>query len=435
MLIYIDFPTVLNTFRISLGILSPLFFFVAVAILAMLIRQKQYRSLLIAVPLLCLSYFLEQCFAVYMSAYFNIETSGRFLERFFSLPDWVLLSFFLILAAMELLMLQKIYRHKNERITGMSVKEAMDSLPDGICCYVPEGRVILANHAMEEFVGKATGEEHLYSDDTIRALLSGQLREGCSMMKIGDETIVVLEDGTAGKTVIQDIPYEKYMVRMLVVNDITEAYRKMAELQHIQKKVEILGKRLADVNREIVSLTAEREILNARIRIHDEMGSTLLAVKHYIKNGGSKQELSELTDRLRRSVSFLRNDLPAPVRDEYELMIETAAQLGVSVLINGTLPQSEPYKHILATAIHECFTNTLRHAHGNELRITIREDDKKIEAVFSNNGDQPGKDITEKGGLASLRTLTEQAGGKMTVCCDPSFAVILELPKEEKYVL
>ena len=184
-----------------------------------------------------------------------------------------------------------------------------------------------------------------------------------------------------------------------------------------------------------MALTAEREILNARVQVHDALGNSLLSIRRFLVNGGTEAEKKELTDRLALGVLFLKNDRPAAERDEYELMLETAAQLGVRVSVTGALPQSAPSKHILATAIHECFTNTLRHAHGDELRVEITQDGDFIEAVFTNNGEQPQGEITEKGGLVSLRALTEQAGGTMTIRFAPAYAVVIRLPKEGDYAI
>ena len=113
-----------------------------------------------------------------------------------------------------------------------------------------------------------------------------------------------------------------------------------------------LGERLAKVNREIVDLTAEREMLNAKIRIHDEMGKNLLIVKHFILNGGTETEKAAMIGSLYQNVSFLMKDLPAGTRDECELMIDTASRLGVTVFVTGTIPDCEPqrYQHTLACA-------------------------------------------------------------------------------------
>jgi len=51
--------------------------------------------------------------------------------------------------------------------------------------------------------------------------------------------------------------------------------------------------------------------------------------------------------------------------------------------------------------------------------------DKQLECFFSAK-------VEERGGLASLRDLTEHAGGTMTICSAPLLTIELELPKEDK---
>ena len=61
------------------------------------------------------------------------------------------------------------------------------------------------------------------------------------------------------------------------------------------------------------------------------------------------------------------------------------------------------------------------------------EDGETIMAVFTNNGDPPEGGIIEKGGLKSLRELTEQAGGSMIIQTKPAFMISIQLPKEDAY--
>jgi len=430
MRIFPDYPYFETALWSLMGVFSILLFFAASMILALLIRQKRYKMLLLALPLICLSYFMEQCFDMYLSRGVYNQTAVGIVEGFAALPDWSLLSLCLALVVAEVLMLRNINRCEKGRITTMSVKEATDSLPAGVCCYAHGGRVLLANHTMETLCEVATGDVLLNGEVFSGRLLSGELQDGCKTVTVGNEPVTVLADGTAWKLRIDQVPYERHQVSIMLALDITETYRKIWELQQKQEKLTALGNRLAKVNKEIMALTAEREVLNAKLRVHDELGHNLLSIKHFILNGGTEQKKAELMESLQRSISFLGNYRPAHIRDEYELMIETAEQLGVTVSVEGELPQTEPHKHILATAIHECFTNTLRHADGDELYIRISEDEDKILARFSNNGEQPTGEIHEKGGLVSLRALVEKVGGVMTISCVPTFAVIICLPKE-----
>lgn len=408
-------------------------FLTAAALTALTVKQKKYQNLWACVPLLCLSYFAEQCFDCRVSGAVFSDGAARLIDGLFSLPCGMLLLLCLLLATAEALMLRGIRRYERAEITPMSVKEAMDSLPAGILCYAPEAKVLLANYSMRDFCRRVSGDELEDGESFAEKLREGTLLPGCRRVAVGDEQLLVLPDGTAWKLSEADAVYEGHPVRMLFSSDVSEEYGKMLELQSMQKKVEELGERLQKVNREIVELTSEREILNAKVRIHDEFGSNLLAIRRFLTNGGTDEDKAELAEMLRRNVSFLKNDSSSAVRDEYELLISMGKRLGVSILITGSLPQKEPNKAIMATAIHECLTNTLRHAHGDTLRVVVSEEKEFISAVFTNNGDQPGTGIREKGGLASLRELAEQAGGTMTVSCQPVFSVTITLPRGEDY--
>lgn len=412
-----------------MGVFAALLFFVSIVILALLIRQRRYKGLWFALPELLFSYFLFQCISTLICGVERGPITTAIVTWFGSLPDWLILSFCVVLAIGAVLILDNIAAHEKSRITPMSVKEATDSLPAGLLCYAPGGRVLLINHAMEDFSRALTGDVVTDGEAFSKKLRSGEFLPGNKSVTVGDALVVLLANGTAWSLAEEVIPYEKIGVQTLIVSDITDTYRKTFELRRMQEKVSDLNIRLAKVNREIVELTVEQEILAAKVKIHDELGSNLLAIKRFLLSGGTEQEKAEIVERLRRSITFLQEE-QAAVTDEYELMIGTAKRLGVRVTVTGTLPQIEPQKHIVATAIHECFTNTLRHAHGDVLQVSITETGNNIVAELTGNGEQPTGKIREKGGLVSLRALTEQAGGHMTIRTTPSFTVTLELPKE-----
>lgn len=153
----------------------------------------------------------------------------------------------------------------------------------------------------------------------------------------------------------------------------------------MQERLSELNVRLNAYNNEIVKLTAEKELLQSRLNIHDEMGIDLLRIRRYIKEGGTEQEREEIRERLKGDLSFLLRER-SQVRDEYNLMIETSEKLGVHVSVKGKLPEETQLKHVVASAIHECFTNAIRHAHGNELFINCEETESGYWIAFRNNG-------------------------------------------------
>lgn len=419
-----------NPLLISLGIFVLLEFFASVTVLALFCRQRRFRWLWLAVPMIVFSYIMAQSLCMYRYGSVHAEWAGEIIRYFAAIPDWLLIGLSLTVALMDVLLMRNIHLYEKKHITTMSVKEAADSLPSGILCFAPGVRTLLVNQTMRDFCRSVTGEELISGEAFAKKLQGGEFLPSCRTELVGNEPVFIPTDGRAWKITEGEIPYGNVRVQMLLAFEITEAYQKTLELKAMQQKVAALGTRLQKVNREIVALTTEREILNAKVKLHDELGSNLLSIKRFIRNGGTEQEKAELMESLHRSVAFLKRDRETTEQDEYELMIGTAERLGLSVSITGTLPETEPHKHILATAIHECGTNTLRHARGDRLTIEVTEDETHITAELTNNGEQPAGEIAERGGLLFLRALTEQAGGEMTLTSLPAFSLRLKLPKE-----
>ena len=412
-----------------MGVFSVLLFFAGFAVFILMVRQKRTAGAGAALLTILLSYGLFQHIGAFLreTGRAAAQTAGRFGA---AIPDWLVLSVCVALTVGELLLFCSIVSHRKNRITLMSIKEATDGLPMGILCYVPNGRILLVNPAMERFGSLLTGE--LPTDGSLFAekLHTGEFLPGCQVIDAPETLVIRLSDDTVWTVTEEVIPYEGVRIQAIMVSDITDDYQKTLELRRIQEKVLTLNAKLVKTNREIVALTAEQELLAAKVKIHDELGQNLLSIKRLILSGcGTESEAAEILKRLRENIDFLKGEADvAP--DEYELMIGTAKRLGVDVVLSGTLPQTEPFKQIIAAGIHECFTNTLRHAHGDRLYLRIAENETLLTAVFTNNGERPTGEIDEKGGLKLLRALVERVGGRMTVSVEPDLSVTLELPKE-----
>lgn len=412
-----------------MGVFSLLLVFGGVILFALYVKQRRYALACAAMLILQLSYGLFQCISMFITQALPGPVAVAVVGWFAGLSGWIVLLVCAVLAAGEIMLLTSFVSRRRNQITRMSVKEATDSLPLGVLCYAPDGRILLMNNAMERFCGTLTGTMLTDGRSFAEKLTARAFLPGCKVVYDEDTLVVLLSDGMVWNVEKEVIPYENIGVRAILVSNITDAYSKTVELHRIQREVSALNARLIETNKNIVALTAEQEILAAKVRIHDEMGYNLLAIKRYILNGGSEQEKAHLIEQVRENIDFLRCKRDAAA-DDYQLMIETAKKLGVDVVVSGTLPQTERVKQVIAAGIHECFTNILRHARGNRLTVDIMETGNHIIAVFTGNGEPPEKEIQEKGGLTLLRSMTEKLGGSMTIRSVPVVSITLVLPRE-----
>ena len=399
-----------------LSLVSAVLMIGAVAVCVQAVWQRRPRLLLWVLPMACL-YVLQQSID-YMVDPAPLPAGLAALVRWVTgLPAGAVIVFLLLVLVLLTLSARTLRRLGRSEITGMSVKEATDSLPSGLCFYLPGGRIVLVNRCMEDLCRQYTGGALVNGERFREALFSG-------------ETPLLLSDGSAWALSERTTDYEGETLHMLMATDVTELHQKNKALREKRRELDALNGRLTDYLREIVTLSTRKEILAARVRLHDDLGADLLVMQHCIREGSSESERAALEQRLRRNISFLNADPAVQSRDEYQLLMQTAARLNVRIIVEGPFPETEPHRHIFVTAIHECFTNTLRHARGDCLRIKVEDTGDALIAVLTNSGVRPEGPIQEKGGLRSLRRLTEQAGGRMTVSVSPDVSVRLELPKE-----
>lgn len=212
----------------------------------------------------------------------------------------------------------------------------------------------------------------------------------------------------------------------------TNVSREFALKKEIEQKNENLRKmnlRLRKYGEIVAEVTREKEVLGARIKVHSNLGSLILRTKKALTQGEYDRAslISEWNDIL--SLIFAPDD----EQDKFAEADKTAASVGVHIFYNGKRPKKGTQaEKIFAGAVFECVTNTARHADGTELYVGMTESDTEYAITLTNNGKQPEQEIKEGGGLSSLRRVTENAGGQMTITSVLKFSLTITVPKEEK---
>ena len=139
------------------GIAALILFFAAVLLSSLCLRQKRYALLPAAAVNLALSYFSLQCISTYASENRYGRIVMSMTDWFVSLPTFCVVLLYVLNALVLALLFRTLHRYESSEITAMSVKEAADSLPSGLCYYLPSGRIIMVNQAMERFCRMTTG--------------------------------------------------------------------------------------------------------------------------------------------------------------------------------------------------------------------------------------------------------------------------------------
>jgi len=358
------------------------------------------------------------------SSYFGINVYEHML---YDTSDDVFLKYYslcIILFLLSILSMILTSRKFHAELSAVSIKEALDHDPAGICCFYEDGHILLRNQKMID----------LYSSLSTAPMLNGfqieeTLKSHTKFSSDLDESFLSLPDGSAWMVRKTMTELEHCPLICLTITEVTEEFQYNMRLHQAQQEAEEASRRYRAYRNQIKDLTIAQETLHAKVRIHDELGALLLSCRHFLLNPQDENEAQRLITDIRKNANFMDtgNDDSAP--DRYAQVLQTAQNIGVVLDIEGLLPQNAPLKEIFAVAIHECLTNTLRHAHGDLLRIDISTDSNNISAVFSNNGSAPEQPINEQGGLAQLRSMVEQNNGQMQVVSEPEFALKITFSK------
>ena len=404
-----------------IGLATLLLFLAACAVLvfALWLRRLRFVPLIAAAAGISFLAFQGAICVVYAPERGYLVSEDILANALASLPLGLVFGLIAALGLLLGLCFADLLCRERQQITPMSVKAATDSLPDGLCFYLPGGRIVLVNETMQRLCQTLTGD-YLANGARFR----DRLFEDKSLpvqRHLAEDGILVLElsDGSAWAFSEREARYHDRPVFLLMASDVSELLQKSKTLRQLREQLAGLNRQLTDYYRDIAALTTQKEILDARLRLHDEMGADLLMMQYCLLHGGGAAEQTEIEARLRHSLSFLKSQPETLRRDEVERILDTARQLGLRIRIQGTLPHAAP----------------LRHAGGDELHLTLTDVGDRLLARLTNNGTQPAAPIRESGGLKSLRALTEQSGGSMTVTVSPVFAVCLDLPKEVDHAI
>lgn len=311
-----------------------------------------------------------------------------------------------------------------------SIKEGSDNLPDGICFFDEYGTVRLINKKMMSIGMMLFGKEIQTLDELHGALSCPQSAVECLDREIA---LYHFPDGTVHQFTESAITdRDGKQITEVIAANVTELYAKQEELNHENVRLADANRRMKWILDNISDMVREEEILSMKIRVHDDIGHSILAAKKALTQHQDIAVIRKNAVLWETAVDLLyrANNMPA-VQDEWQTVQIRAEELGVKIVIDGTLPEDEFVRHLLLLAIRECVTNCVRHAGGNRVFVEVADDGKQTACAMTNNGRAPQQAVIEGSGLSGLRCRIEREGGIMKLTDSPRFVLTVILPARE----
>ena len=223
------------------------------------------------------------------------------------------------------------------------------------------------------------------------------------------------------------IPYTEVMA-----TDVTQLATLHAALQQENERLADANRRAKRLYDNMPDIVREEEILKMKMRVHDDIGHTLLAARRALRHEHDLARLRSEAAKWESSISLLcRARQENAAEDPLSYMQRRAAVLGAAVQLRGAYPAARATRELYALILRECTSNGVRHAGATELYADSEHRPQAWHLCITNNGAPPKAEIKEGGGLSSLRRRIENAGGTVTVQSLPVFVLEVTLPDKE----
>lgn len=329
-----------------------------------------------------------------------------------------------------------------KNMSAKMIKKAIDSYPGGICFSALDGRVILVNEKMNKLMLELTGHTILNAKatwDELAHFANNGKAEKLTQSWLPKDTnnenesthqqlFFRFSDGSVWRFELRFLDSDTVQIEAA---EITELYRLSEELYENTIRLQEMQKRQKALLDSIVEVNLNKEILAAKMHIHDELGHCLLATTKAM----TEDSLAENADMLRKSWNSTIRDFSnistvwtVPDSSLQSELMQVAELIGCKVIFSGKQPTQRKALQLLYAAIREALTNAVRHADATVLTVKIEQDEKSYHIEISDNGSVSVSSITEGNGLSALRQRLEQEGASLKVLCDKSVSLIVDIP-------
>ncbi|MDO4563445.1 MAG: hypothetical protein Q4C12_06375 [Clostridia bacterium] len=326
----------------------------------------------------------------------------------------------LFMAAMEKLMLA--WKALHDNLSSLSIKQAFDSIPDGLLFANIKGRILLKNNTMDAILRLCRINPLLNAQKIYAAIGTIGATEYCECVRAGDALLLrILNNGTYLIT-LAPLHSGGRQYLQLFAADITEEDILTKELDEYALRLADTQKAMIDALNNIEKIERAKELLRLKQNIHDIIGQRLSIVHRFLEDMDSGrlsvENLRELFGSLESELNAAFSAAPLETFEEIQNLFSL---IGVSVTLTGKLPDEKAVKSILLQVIREASTNAIRHGNAKKIEVNAADNLESFCMTITNDGSIPNKSIVEGNGISSMRQCLGEIGGELYYEQSPKF--------------
>ena len=321
-----------------------------------------------------------------------------------------------------------IFKRCRNYLRENAIQESLDNLPSGIVFFDGNGMPKLMNHRMHQICMNLAGRD-IQNITELEEALSKPLKE--QVFFDDDLKVYGFSDGSVWKFSEKEIiTTGGDRFSQVLASEVSELYQSKVLLKRENQKLQEMSAAMKELSKNVVTLTREEETLSMKMRVHDNLGYSVLAAQRMLMRE-SEEDRDIFLSQWKQTLDLLNKDNESVEDEQLHRQVQDRAKfLGVKIIYTGEKIWESHIFRLLDIILLEALSNCVRHAGASELYVKFGSAEHEWGVVITDNGQNPEKNIKEGGGLSGIRKKVEQCGGTLRICSDPIFSITVKIPKE-----
>ena len=385
-----------------------------------------------AYAVLCvLCAFLEHEWLLLLPGIFSALTLPFFESVFAALYPYVLL--LMLAAGLVCNLVQLIRSLRGQQLTLHSIREAVDTLSDGVLFAREDGTVVLHNRIMAALSNSLCGEKLTNANRFWQQIEQAQPTELLTKVTDGSSYLFRFAGGntwTLHRDTLQVGGTSYVQIVALNVTESDSVQRQTAakraelagialQLQQVEETIEHLKSEEALVSRGRAAFTSITEKMAALSRFFAEHYALPAETFDY-------KRLAELTAGL---LDELEHTDPLTPQQRLDLTVSALSLIGVRTEVAGELPASAKAADAAAFLLREAAINAVIHGGAHTVSAAFTETEEAYRCSVTSDGALPESAFTPGGGITGIRRKLFPLSGTLEIETDSAFTVRAAIPK------
>lgn len=404
-------------------------FFIFLTLLCMILviyegtGKRQRKMLLLDSVLLIVIFLITAVLCVWQRAFY--EEDSMIL---FKIPYVILIVIGIGVFLYVGLKIFGIYKYRKSCLRENAVQESLDNLPSGIVFFDGNGMPKLMNRRMHQICMNLAGRD-IQNITELEEALSKPLKE--QVFFDDDLKVYGFSNGSVWKFSEKEIiTTGGDRFSQVLASEVSELYQSKVLLKRENQKLQEMSAAMKELSKNVVTLTREEETLSMKMRVHDNLGYSVLAAQRMLMRE-SEEDRDIFLSQWKQTLDLLNKDNESVEDEQLHRQVQDRAKfLGVKIIYTGEKIWESHIFRLLDIILLEALSNCVRHAGASELYVKFGSAEHEWGMVITDNGQKPEKNIKEGGGLSGIRKKVEQCGGTLRICSDPIFSITVKIPKE-----